>query len=102
MQKPLQSFLEMITLFKILCKFCYCSLKSVLEGIYSWTWTCPRFISSALQVVPTLRVHPRCAYAHNCLGPTLGKIGNTKVSFSTDTTLLIVNYTYTILHYPRI
>ena len=33
-----------------------------------------------LKLKEILRVHPRCANAHNCLGPTLGKWWNTEVS----------------------
>ena len=31
------------------------------------------FSNSYYKEVPTLRVHPMCAKAHECLGPTLGR-----------------------------
>ena len=75
---------------------CILGLNMVNDKVFVliWLWHCfivfmgvvrlltrsPQLVSSEVRItsegnkeVPTSRVHPRCANAHNCLGPNLGR-----------------------------
>ena len=63
----------------------------IIDGIALFPWMV-KIYTSFIRKTKQMRVHPRCANAHNCLGPTLGRWWNTKVSLIYAARLRLAEY----------